>query len=1209
MNNFEQQQNSETDIERLHEGDVSPEQSREAIIRDIVVQKQSVDSFVESNFNTVQDILVLLEKPVKSEQGRSKERIIKDPRKVLQSIQEDISITKNFSIDDIAKVLITSGMATGLLQSWLESNKDVVQSLGSSVEQSKNQEDELKLQLMREEGKNFLIKYFREKQREEMSMRFNEMSKHSAELYNELEERKTLGEYIIEPGIKEVNSRRQELALNSIEQLFKLVVEKKEQMQGVLTSPEVKKQLNEDLIAQKVLPELDKLENEGKITLSEREEYLVLLKGQLEQGNQAEWSDPIEKKEAIDMRRRRMNTISSDLRNIGDHVSSRNNDAADNSYDKIVDLLLREEAREKIEILSDTINNISTPEFQEKISIITEKIVYPDAPHSRFKDDENILDLNRVPIVVLNKLKGLERWPIVKKFATTSGVISKETFENVEEIFIQRMCDEQLFPGGSESFEGTSAAQKMGDLGNPKALPFMLQHIEATGSGHTNNAVVYAMEYILKECNPESLQTMLDGLPKNKRSLLEVLGDENSYMTRFGRMNSRYSICYLLQNGDLTIAKELLTKILEDGGDLDQKQLRGFYLDHTEAVQEAMQPLLKQRREVEHVMIDSKQAFWTQFDDKLLAALVNPKYGDSGSFPKRIAQEGLGITDEAMLFQLDSILETKTFKRSGFEREAFLDGLLLLNSKEDGKAVMETLLSAYRGAGEDPKRMRRIFQLLSTLDGFGEYGFVVPSQEDVKRVEDDMEIFNVRNQSGKITDKGERKKIKDAIKTREMELQNLTGLNGIEKVMTQQVVEAACRKLELPIEYKQKISDNLDALLKSGVFEIVPSLAGKYEAKKEESVKQLLKVVTKHIIAGDFVTWRYSHEQSATQLADLSDEQKEFWKKNLDPISINFELTEDESTRRADELKAAQEIMRNAKEHILDSQPHFDFSHTRLDELNAIIREITQNIKTTTLDDEKKRLIDQKKMVQAEATLIGGILEVERATPKNYTKQRILDQARELGETIRELNIPLAGLDIEQVGKIFTVGDIEHIVSYESDDPLVLLKVGTEPQETCQSWRNGGYNECLLSYVADSNKKVLNIADGDGRVIARSIIKLTDQRDENDFSFKTKRKTLFVEKPYSLLPNDEVYRAFIRMLLTKAEGMDVGITLGSGFEKNTLKIFKEEANIFGYVMKDEKLDIYIPQSLNAYEYSDALGGKISSFDRYSSLDAITFGKE
>jgi len=386
-------------------------------------------------------------------------------------------------------------------------------------------------------------------------------------------------------------------------------------------------------------------------------------------------------------------------------------------------------------------------------------------------------------------------------------------------------------------------------------------------------------------------------------------------------------------------------------------------------------------------------------------------------------------------------------------------------------------------------------------------------------------------------------------------LQNLTGLKGIEDTMRQKVVEAACRRLELPQEYRDKIENNLEELLKGGLFEIVPLLASKYEGNNETEVKNLLRTITVHIIKGDFKSWRYSHERSEAQLAGITNKQKEFWKANIEPVTIHIELTEDEKGRREDELKAAQEIIRNAKEHILDSQPNFDFSREKAQSLAVEARELTEQIKSAALENKKEQLIIEKRRVQAEAILISIILEIENATPQLFTRDKILTQARKLREKIAELNLPLAGLDIEQIEKIFTVGDIKSVTAFESDDALTLLKVGVEPQETCQSWRNGSYNECLLAYVADSNKKVFNVADGKGRVVARSVIKLTNQRERND-SKATQRKTLLVERPYSLLPNAEVYRAFARALLTKAQGLNASITFGKEcFDRKNFKSF------------------------------------------------------
>lgn len=1213
MDQFEKQQPStpEMQIEKPEESEAKQrERQRQTIVRSVADDKRNIDSTIESRTWTVQQIFSTLERRPVGRIEVSSERVTEHPEEVMGKIKADISRLEHPTIDDISRVLIVSGLEVRDIESWLAANKSEVQALVSRKESLETRSSELSAQLSEEEQKNFFTKLFRRKERQTTSAQLRDTSDNIAQLDTLLAERQFRGGQI-EASLQELSARQQELALNAAEQLFLSVLERHRQLKEKLTSPAVKQELNDDLITKRILPELERLQAEEKITKEDAEEYIGLLKTQLAEGSQLNWNDPIEKKEAIEARRKRLDELNQkskySLRDIGYRVGSEGNEPADSHYDKILDFLIREATRERVEQLRNTLGGSLNPELQARLGKITEGIINPYSDWRTPREQRReVLDLSEIPIDDFKRLDGLERWQVVKDFAESSGVIPKEVFARVEKVIVQRLFEEQLFPGGRESWDGTAAAGKMGELGNPEALPLMLRHIEASGSGHTNNAVVYAMERLLKESNPAELQQVLESLPRSKRILLETLADENSYMSRFGRVNSRYYTCYLLQNGDLTVAREQLTKILDNGGELDEERLRGFYLGHTEDAPETLEPLLRARPEVEKVIIESKLGIWTQSADKLLAALVNPRNGESVAFPKRIAQEGLGISDEKMLAILDKIFEAKTFRGSGFEREAFLDGLVLLNSKENGKAVLETLLGAYRGARNDPARMRRVFQLLSTLDGFGEYDFVMPDQAKASNIS--QEIADLQNQYSQTQDKAERKKIKNRIETLNGDLQNLTGLKGIEDAMTQKVVEAACRRLELPQEYKDKIENNLEELLKSGVFEIVPSLAGKYEGRNETEVKNLLRTITAHIIEGDFKSWRYSHERSEAQLAGLTEEQKEFWKGTLEPITIDIELPEDEKGRRADELKAAQEIIRNAKEHILDSQPNFDFSKERAQALAAKISELTEKIKSATSEDEKKRLALEKRVVQAEATLINGVLEIENATPRSFTRERMLTQARELRERIAELNLPLAGLDIEQIEKVFTVGDIKSVTAFESDDALTLLKVGVEPQETCQSWRNGGFNECLLAYVADSNKKVLNVADGEGRIVARSIIKLTNQRNQDDFESKTQRKTLLVEKPYSLLPNSEVYRAFVRVLLTKAQGLEASITFGKGFDEATLQMFAEEARAVGYGMNEGSLDVFIPHSLNKYEYSDTLGGKISWFDRYQQLEAVTFEK-
>lgn len=1188
--------------------EIPQEQPRPSITYDAADYKRTLDSALKLKTEAVIQIFTLLE--TKAEDGAvvSEGEGVNNPKEALANIRKTLSGEQNLEIDDILKALVTVRKELLGIQLWVSAENSKIQTLIKKRDALKTREHGLLVEQTVEGEKNFLVKLFRQKKYEKICAESCEVSEQISAVNSLLETTRVIADRV-KFTTKELSVQSQELAINAIRRLFQDVAEGYVLLKGKLTTPEVKEELNAVLIKQRILPELEKIKAKGKITKEEADEYLSLLKLQLAEGTQVLDDNSAGKEDIFAARRQRMaelNGISRlSLEDIKWHVSCGDSEVADSYYDNIFDILLREAEKAHIEYLRDILINSLDQGQQAKIVEISEKVISSQPSHI-YKRGRG-LDLSKLPIDDFKNLNGLERWQIVKNFSEGSGVISSEVFKHVETVIIQRLYNELLAPGGAESWDGTSASSKMGKLGNPEALPLMLHHIETFGSGHTSNDIVYSMERLLEESDPADLKRVLESIPKDKRAILDCLNDKRSYMTRFGHDHLRYAVAHLIKNGGITLVKEQMTRILERDGNKSEEELKSFYFGDDNDTPENIELFLRAREEVERVIIDSKLNIWSQSADKLLSALINPRHGESTMFPRRIIREGLGIEDEKILNILNDIFETKTFKRSGFDREAFLDGLLLLNSKENGKVVLEKLFVAYRGAKDDPARMRRVLQSLSTLDGFGEYNFTTPDQDKIDEIS--REIALLQSQYSQMKDKAGKKELKSRIDALNIDLQNLTGLKGIEEVMTQKVVEAACRRLGLSPEYKGKVEENLDELMKSGIFEIVPSLAGKYEGKNEVEVKNLLKVITEHIINGDFKSWRYSHERSGEQLAGLTKEQKEFWQGTLEPVSIEIEIPEDEKGRRADELMAAQTMVKNAKEHIIASQPKFDFSRERARALVVRSKELVEMIKSSSAADEKKQYAVEKRSVEAEASLINGVLDIEGATTKSFTRQKIIIQARELCEKIAELNLPLAGLDIEQIEKIFTVGDIKSVTASESDDPLTLLKIGVEPQETCQSWRNGGFNECLLAYVADSNKKVVNVADSEGRVIARSVIKLVNQRDENDFESKTQRKTLLVERPYSLLPNSEVYRAFVRLLLIKANGMDASITFSSGYDTSVLKVFIMEATSFGYKMKEGKLDVAVPHSMNKYEYSDTLGGKISWFDRYHQLDAVTFEKK
>ncbi len=996
----------------------------------------------------------------------------------------------------------------------------------------------------------------------------------------------------------------EEIVLRMTKNLFTSVTKRYGELKEKMVSPELIEMFNSELITKKLRPRLDRLVLEGKVSPEDASEYIDLIKKELVDGSLSYFNSK-EKNEEIDSRSQRIKELNKKSDKNLDNVSSSifiDPNGSNGFYNKIFELLFREASKQKIEQLRDYLS-VLNPDLQLKIFQIANSVI------DQKPDDEsnnNVLDISKLSDKYFKQIYGLERYPIIKEMVSPD-LIPKKVFSGVEKVIVQKLYENQEEIDDNSFPERPIIIRMLGDMNSPDALPFLFRDLlNSKNSSSIGIQVIGAIENICRQIDLSEIQRVSESMPKTERVVLGILADKDSYFNRYVKDSG--NIIMQVQNGDFIIAKEKLAKILETFGNLNDEEMSNFYLGYGLNSPGATEVLLGDRTEVENIIIDSKLEIWTKETDNLLSALVNPDNGEVVSFPKKIAQNILGNYDEKRLKTLGDIFDTKTLKGSDYDRELVLDGLILLNSKENGKEILEKLLDTYRGTKTDPSRLRHIFQMLITLDNFGEFEFVGPEDFKIIAVKEEIERWQANYLQTQ--DKIERKKIKDKLETLNNSYQNLTGLKGIEEVMAKKVAEIVCIKLELIQEGdKEKIQSQLDELMKNGFFDIIQSLAGKYEDINETDSKKLLMTIVRHIIDGDFKKWRYSHEYSEIQLAGLTGEQKELWKNNLDPIIVKSERSQSEEDQWENEFKVIQKIVKNAKAHILESQPGFTFSEEKMEELKRKVIQLTEKIKTTNSGEEKRRFIKEKRKLQTEYSLIHGILKIESADPKTLTSSEVIAQSRELYSRINELSIPLVEVDITQIEKIFTVGDLKQVVATESDDSLTLFKVGTRPIETCQSWRDGGYNRCLVSYVANSNTKVINLSNGEGKLVSRSIIKLTDQRELNDEESRSKRKTILAEKQYSLMGNYEISRAFISLLLTKAKTMGISVTIErEGIDVSDLQIYNEEASKLGYEMEEKKLEVFIPKSMNGYDYSDTLGGEISSFDRFKEVRVITFEK-
>ncbi len=847
-------------------------------------------------------------------------------------------------------------------------------------------------------------------------------------------------------------------------------------------------------------------------------------------------------------------------------IDNYDNIPANEYYRYIISLFIKESIKQKIEQTEKNLNN-KYPSFQKERTQIVESIINPKTL------DTEQFDIQKVPINDLLKLSGLQRWNILKSLKTFPA----EVFDMVEKIIIQRLNDEALFPGGRESINGSRASNIINNLNNPIAIPLLLRHVEIFGDGHTSKLVGDTIVSLLEKSDPERLNAVLETLPENKKKLLHLLTDEKSCFKRFGE---RRFMCFLLQHGDSTLAKEVLTKVLEENNPhLKFDDLSSFFNSHTNFRNPEHTKLLLQSKNIlAQAIAKSKLDTWTLTEDKILTALVSDEDNESNKILPFEIIKSIGIENDETVKKM---LGSKNFKKSIFDRKALVNGLLLLNSKENGKEVLENLLNRYKGAKKDDARMRRIFQFLSILNNFGEYDFIKPSANAIQNIIDRIE--EIKNKMKNIQDKKDKKELEKQLKTLTLEKETLEGLKGIEDLLRIRTIEIVQKKLNIPQSYQDIFQRRFDALMQRGELEIMIILSGQYEKKNEQEVQKLLREIIKHVISDDFIDWKYKNEGTQSAFKNFSEQQIEIWKNNeKKEIEINKEQYLSE--KKENQKKTIQQILNNASVHIAEKFPLFNLNIS-----NDKINDLNTKISNTNNIAEKEKFENEKIMIEL-------FLNIAQEINGDFRENVILDYANQLIKKLNEIGLATAELDIKQLFKVFQRKDPIKINIQEVDDPLNMLRIGVEPFETCQSWRNGIYNECLLAYVADGNKKAIIITDEHGKIIARSILKLINYKKENGEI----TQGILVEPMYSLNSFSGIDEAMIKILSKKAYQMNVSLILGYHYDndKKRLEIFTNILQEKGFSRSQKDTEVFIPKSNNPYEYSDTYGGKMQHFNQY-----------
>lgn len=303
-------------------------------------------------------------------------------------------------------------------------------------------------------------------------------------------------------------------------------------------------------------------------------------------------------------------------------------------------------------------------------------------------------------------------------------------------------------------------------------------------------------------------------------------------------------------------------------------------------------------------------------------------------------------------------------------------------------------------------------------------------------------------------------------------------------------------------------------------------------------------------------------------------------------------------------------LLKNMK--ILDHFANFEEMYVRVLEMEPLWKELRREFKLTDEFVAANKENIQNFLYQDGAEIMHAFL---LSCPEKKEQIRRILTAELLGrfselkyhenDLQKEIDFPIT----EPVGRTWQENEctVENgFRLWEEDRLLPVMQIGEVPDHTCMSYKDGAYNECLLSCF-DSNKKILQ-ASIDGKIVFRAILRLTKgcfiiRKEESDIEFtdltvqpKTVKKekqqeelALFLERPYFRWLSDEkrsmLTTGWVRLLRKKAKKLGARLVISTSYSEYGMSGTED--------LVLSRYHLYISASKNGCQYLDSLGGKAS----------------
>ena len=271
-------------------------------------------------------------------------------------------------------------------------------------------------------------------------------------------------------------------------------------------------------------------------------------------------------------------------------------------------------------------------------------------------------------------------------------------------------------------------------------------------------------------------------------------------------------------------------------------------------------------------------------------------------------------------------------------------------------------------------------------------------------------------------------------------------------------------------------------------------------------------------------------------------------------------------------------------------------------ELGEEIAQNEENLRNEGLSNkERKELGSQTHLLREHLSYVVLLVGLSELNTDNYSS--VLEQTDAISKKKSKNPLYESAQWIRETLDQPVYRDARKVTIYETDDLETLLRLGETPVPHCQNWKvDSALNRSLLSFVADANKKLYHVANGNDRPMAMSMLRLLDWDNT---------PTLLIENVYDSEWSDDYGIALLGSLADKAmsmhedTGKEVRIATNNQRLKRAMERFSEKYKVEvlnGHVNFDPA------PSKNRFEYWDCGPGIKDSGSRVSfEVEYISFG--